>query len=153
MPPAWMLRECSSFGFWAKTYEALKISDKKRITQDWRYPDSSKIDEVVFESWLRSLTILRNRCSHHARITNRSFPFEPALPRNETRKLFEDKTDDLRTLMVIIFILTRESLPAFDWRSEVLRVFNSHPNVDIEKATGFKKEEKSTWEETKFWKV
>lgn len=151
LPPAWMLRECASFGFWAKTYEALTAADRKQITQSWRYFDDKKIDEEVFGSWLRSLTILRNRCSHHARITNRSFPFEPAIPKNSAKDLFESKTDDLRTLMSIILILTKNSLPAIDWRADVLKVFNDHQNVDIEKATGFKKDNMQLWEETKFW--
>lgn len=152
MPPAWMLRETANFTFWAKTFEALKIEDQKIIVQKWKYFDKKSIDADLFSGWLRSLTILRNRCSHLNRITNRTFPFEPKLPSsNASKEIFESKTDNLRTLFSIILILTETSLPNFDWRGKLLRVFNDYPNVNIEQATGFQKEDNQAWQETKFW--
>lgn len=152
MPPAWMLRETANFTFWAKIFDALKLEDQKIIVQSWRYFDKKAIDPDLFSGWLRSLTILRNRCSHLNRITNRTFPFEPKLPSsNSSKALFESKTDNLRTLFVIILILTKTSLPDFDWRGKLSKVFNDYPNVDIEKATGFKKDADQSWDETNFW--
>lgn len=152
MPPAWMLRETANFTFWAKIFEALKLEDQKLIVQGWRYFDNKPIDPTLFSGWLRSLTILRNRCSHLNRITDRTFPFQPALPSsNNSKNLFESKTDNLRTLFVIILILTKSALPNFDWRGKVMTVFNNYPKIDIERATGFQRDADQAWDQTKFW--
>lgn len=152
MPPAWMLREQATFGFWARTYEALKTGDQKQIAQRWTHPDGSRIDPDLFASWLWSTSILRNRCSHHTRITTQRFPFSPKLPdKNSSRALFNSKTDDLRTLVSIIFILTHAVDAQYDFRSRIRKILEKYPTINIDAATGFSLEGQQRWEETSFW--
>jgi abortive infection bacteriophage resistance protein len=152
MPPAWVLRELATFGFWARTYDALHPQDKKQIAQAWRHPDQQKIDDELLGSWFWSISILRNRCAHHARICHQHFPFIPKLPgKNESKNLFYGKADDLHTLMVIIRILIGNLETKPRWPTEVLGLFNRFQSVDIEKATGFSLEGKASWDETLFW--
>lgn len=152
MPAAWMLREIASFGFWAQVYEALQPRDRRQVANLWRHPDGQRIDDELLLSWLWSISILRNRCAHHTRITNRNFPFAPKLPdKNPSKDLFYSKTDDLRTLLVIVFILTRSANPEFDLRGKLLSLFQVFSSVNIEDATGFSMESKNDWKETSFW--
>ena len=152
MPPAWMLRELATFGFWARLYDALTPADKKQVANAWRYPDGTRIDDELLASWFWSLSILRNRCSHHTRITSRHFPFPPKLPaKNPSKDLFYSKTDDLHTLLVIIRILINSAYPSYDWKGEIMKLFKKYQYVNIEKATGFSLEGKDFWGQTVFW--
>lgn len=153
LPAAWMLREIASFGFWAQVYDALVVGDRKQITQYWRHPNTQRIHEKLLLSWLWSISILRNRCAHHNRITHRHFAFPPKLPdKNPSKDLFYSKTDDLRTLLVIIFVLINCADPGYDFQGKLLALFNQYgQTVNIEKATGFSLEGKAYWHDTGFW--
>lgn len=153
MPVAWMLREIASFGFWARTYEALQEKDMKQVTQYWKNPDGKRLNHELLGSWLWSISILRNRCAHHSRITNRRFAFPPKVPDNASSKaLFYSKTDDLHTLIVIIAVLCMSADPAYPFKDYLLELFDKYDGkVDIEKATGFSLEGKGKWEDTAFW--
>ncbi len=120
MPPAWMLREVASFGFWARTYEALQQKDQKRIADSWLFPDGARIDHALLSNWLWSLSILRNRCAHHARITNRKFPFPPNAPKsNSANQYFGPKTNDLKTLFDVMTLLLRSVSKKDAWTHKV----------------------------------
>jgi abortive infection bacteriophage resistance protein len=154
MPVAWMLRELASFGFWARTYQALKEQDQKQITQYWKNPDGKKLNHELLGSWLWSISILRNRCAHHSRIINRRFPYPPKLPDNASSKqLFYSKTDDLRTLLVIVSILCASADPQYQFNKKLLQIVKKYGSkVDLEKSLGLGLERKETWEDTIFWK-
>ena len=69
-PPAWKTLELASFGTLSKLY--YNFSDKKtkkRIARQFNLPQHE-----VLESWMRSLTVLRNYCAHHSRLWNRNLP-------------------------------------------------------------------------------
>lgn len=152
MPPGWMLRELASFGFWARTYDALMPKDRKQIAQAWRHPDGQRIDDELLASWLWSISILRNRCAHHMRICHQRFPFVPKLPdKNESKNWFYQKTDDLHTLAVIMHILIGNIDDRHCWQNRLRELFCRFACVDIEKATGFSLEGKNDWEQTSFW--
>ena len=51
-------------------------SAKNLVAADFRLPQF-----LVLDSWLESLTVLRNYIAHHARIWNRRFPQKPELLR------------------------------------------------------------------------
>lgn len=152
LPAAWMLREVASFGFWARVYDAMKSGDKKKVANQWKYADGNRIDDELLSSWFWSLSILRNRCAHHNRILMRNFPFTPKIPAKDPNKnLFYSKTNDLRTLLVILRILISHSFPGYDLKRKLLALFNSYPGVDLEKATGFGLEGHDTLDKTSFW--
>ena len=63
IPPIWMMVEIMSMGEISKLYgDCLKDSDKKEIAG--YYGISAK----VLESWMRSISMVRNRCAHHNRL-------------------------------------------------------------------------------------
>ena len=62
-PPAWKTLELASFGTLSKLY--YNFSDKKlkkRVARQFNLPQHE-----VLESWMRSVTVLRNCCAHHHR--------------------------------------------------------------------------------------
>jgi len=79
--PAWMMAELLSMGTWSQMYENLaNRSDRKKIS------DAFKLPPLEFESWLHSLTYIRNLCAHHSRLWNRHFTITPKqlTPINDT---------------------------------------------------------------------
>lgn len=64
LPPSWLVGECLTLGFWSRTYAALREpNDRKAIAKRFG------IDQPeVFESWLHSLTYVRNIVAHHGQM-------------------------------------------------------------------------------------
>lgn len=74
-PPSWKIMELISFGTLSKLYyNCNDIKTKKHIARDFNLPQHE-----VLESWMRSLTVLRNCCAHHSRIWNRRLTNAPQL--------------------------------------------------------------------------
>lgn len=76
MPPVWKTLEVATFGTLSKLFCNMRDSlAKKKVSQDFGLPQYK-----FLESWIRSLSVLRNYCAHHARLWNRRFPMIPRLP-------------------------------------------------------------------------
>ena len=62
-PPAWKTLEVSSFGTLSKLYCNLADNNlKKQIAREFGLPQ-----HLYLESWIKSLSVLRNCIAHHAR--------------------------------------------------------------------------------------
>lgn len=74
-PPSWKTLELASFGTLSKLYyNCNDTKTKKRIARQFNLPQHE-----VLESWMRSLTVLRNCCAHHSRIWNRRLTNAPQM--------------------------------------------------------------------------
>lgn len=74
-PPAWKTLELASFGTLSKLYYNFNDKkSKKRIAHQFNLPNHE-----VLESWMRSLTVLRNFCAHHSRLWNRRLSNAPQM--------------------------------------------------------------------------
>ncbi len=74
-PPAWKTLELASFGTLSKLY--YNFCDKKlkkRVARQFNLPQHE-----VLESWMRSVTVLRNCCAHHSRLWNRYLSTAPQM--------------------------------------------------------------------------
>ena len=74
-PPAWKTLELASLGSLSKLY--YNFSDKKlkkRVARQFNIPQHE-----VLESWMRSITALRNCCAHHSRLWNRHLANAPQM--------------------------------------------------------------------------
>lgn len=152
LPPAWMARECVPFGFWSHTYIGLIQPEKTKISDQWTYPNRKPFQPVVFSSWLHSLTVFRNACSHHKRITRTTIPFDPKTPDNTpvAKRLNKNAPNTLRTLFVTIDVLMESISPNSDWKKELeahFEEFSKNSTVEIGAATGFAKD----WKKDDFW--
>lgn len=86
-PPAWKTLEVSSFGTLSKLYCNLADNNlKKQIAREFGLPQ-----HLYLESWIKSLSVLRNCIAHHARIWNRKYPWKPQLPKKLQNPWIQDK--------------------------------------------------------------
>ena len=75
IPPIWMVVELLSFGELSNLYKnLLKFEDRNKIAAYYSLPST------VMESWLHSLTVLRNKCAHHSKLIDTQNPFAVILP-------------------------------------------------------------------------
>lgn len=79
--PLWMASEVMSFGTLSKMFKGLLRDHKANIAQGlgvhWR----------VAETWLHSLSYVRNVCAHHGRLWNRELAIKPAFPSGDSKWL------------------------------------------------------------------
>jgi abortive infection bacteriophage resistance protein len=77
--PIWAATELFTMSMISIFYADLKTKDKKAIAADYA------TDYVHLESWLHSVSVLRNICAHHSRLYNIKFHQNPKLPRRYTK--------------------------------------------------------------------
>ena len=152
MPPGWMVRECASFRTWAFLFEGLETAEQKQISDAWQFPSGKRVDHTILADWFHSLSILRNRCAHHGRITHKKFPFAPIAPRDQSvAHLFRGTREDLRTLMVVISVLLKCVDPRSLWSRKLYKFLDWQSMVDIGAAAGFTAWNQSSWTEDPLW--
>jgi len=72
LPASWMIAEVLSLGVWSKVYEGLKHSrDRKDISKQF------DLGPNTMQSWLHTLTYMRNLCAHHSRLYSRKLIISP----------------------------------------------------------------------------
>ena len=77
IPPIWMMVEIMSMGEISRWYgDCIKESDKKEIAGYYGIPAR------VLESWMRSISMVRNRCAHHNRLYGISISGGFVIPKN-----------------------------------------------------------------------
>lgn len=105
MPPVWKTLEVASFGTLSKLFcNMADISVKKSVAKSFGLPQYKYL-----ESWIRSITVLRNCCAHHARIWNRRFPLMPQLPKHLSLAWIEvDATKPMKLFALLSTILYLE---------------------------------------------
>lgn len=153
MPASWMVRETTTFRTWAFIYEDLDAAHQKQISDQWRFPSGQRIDHALLVNWLHSVSVFRNRCAHHARITSRVFPFGPNAPTDTSvAMLFNtQKRSDLRTLLCVLAILLRSANPRSNWTRRLYNLFEAFPRVNISTAVGMPHGGGADWRQDPVW--
>ena len=84
--PIWVIVEFFSIGMLSKFYADMETQDKKTIAKQ-----VFNTSFLYLETWLKCLTVLRNKCAHYARLYNTRFIVRPKLNLNLNREpyLFE----------------------------------------------------------------
>lgn len=86
-PPAWMALEVSSMGLLSRIYKDLKMCPAKKSIATHFGLGHPKI----LESWMQSISYVRNLCAHHSRLFNRVLTLKPTYPNNTTNPWLSDK--------------------------------------------------------------
>lgn len=108
-PPCWMVAEILSLGAWSKVYENLSVSrDRKIISRQLSLPPAT------LQSWLHSLTYLRNMCAHHSRLFGRKFVMRP----NQISNTPFVQENRLFNYICVVFRLLKTISPNSDWLDE-----------------------------------
>lgn len=80
--PIWVAMEITSFGYISKFYRNLNEDVKKRIAKIYY-----NVPYPYLESWLQTLSNVRNVCAHYGRLYNKKLTFKPRLFREEFKEL------------------------------------------------------------------
>jgi abortive infection bacteriophage resistance protein len=94
--PIWAAMEVTSFGYLSKFYRNLSEDTKKQIAKKYY-----EVPYYYLESWLQTLSNVRNVCAHYGRLYNKRLTFEPKLFKEEQRQ-FQNKY-----IFAAVYIITR----------------------------------------------
>jgi abortive infection bacteriophage resistance protein len=145
MPPVWKTLEVASFGTLSKLFcNMADISVKKSVAKSFGLPQYKYL-----ESWIRSITVLRNCCAHHARIWNRRFPLMPQLPKHLSFAWIEvdvAKPMKLFALLSTILYLEQNIVSNSSIKERLLALFLRQHQSRL-KAMGFPE----NWREQSLW--
>lgn len=70
--PIWAAIEVTSFGFLSKFYRNLSEDLKRHIAKNYY-----NVTYLYMESWLQTLSNVRNVCAHYGRLYNKQLTFKP----------------------------------------------------------------------------
>lgn len=145
MPPVWKTLEVVSLGNLSKLYANMKdVSVKKQVAKSMGLPQYT-----YMESWMRSLTVLRNCCAHHARTWNRRYPTMPQIPARlplswiDIRNLRPMK---LYAQLCTLLYLEQSITPNSDIKQQLLGLFTKYPQISL-RAMGFPQ----NWQQQPLW--
>ena len=145
--PSWAMLEEISLGELSHLYKGLaRDKDKKSIAHGFDlYPP-------LLESWLHTITVIRNICAHHARLWNRELGIKPAYP---TQKSFSwpsylDK-EHPHTRVAIVFPILHHMMqrvsPDTGWHNRLFSLFDDFNEIPLN-SMGLPR----NWRSDKFWK-
>lgn len=146
-PPAWKTLETVSFGTLSKLYQNFyDKANKKSVAEDFGLPQHEFLN-----SWMESLTSLRNFCAHHSRIWNRRYAVKPQMPRTLAgRKWLTDFSfppDKIYPQLCCIAYLLNAIDAQNTFSKDLKRLLKEYPSVDVA-AMGFPK----GWKKEPLWK-
>ncbi|MDT3723011.1 Abi family protein [Pseudomonas oryzihabitans] len=88
LPPSWAMSECVTLGMWSRTFAILRDpADKKSISSKFGIQKPE-----VFESWLHTLSVLRNMAAHHDRFVHTKLGVSPANYKDKNIKFSDNKS-------------------------------------------------------------
>lgn len=119
-PPIWVSVELLSFGemsYWLQNTKSQSI--RKRVASSFGF------EPTFFETYVRQASMVRNMCSHHSRLWNRSLPF----PLKKIRWAKFDKSllttqrgraNKLYNFVAILNFIADEISPGHSWTDRLL---------------------------------
>ncbi|QTD36256.1 Abi family protein [Polaribacter batillariae] len=155
LPPSWMILEISSLGTLSSLYKNLKPKRAKRNVANYY-----GLDVSTFESWLHTLTYVRNICAHHSRLWNKRMSIQPQIPLTPSNKFINihqlpnpnqsGKTwrinDRSYFILTMILYLSNTIHPKHKFKEKLNTLFIKYPFVD-KKALGFPE----NWQDEPIW--
>lgn len=142
--PTWMAIEIMSFGTMQLFFRGSPISIQRKVASYFDMPAK------VMDSWLHTLSIVRNICAHHGRLWNKVLGVKPFIPR---KKEYPDwHTPVLITNNQIFGILTicryclRIIAPQSRWRECFKGLLHDFPGINLQQM-GFPQ----NWEQSPIW--
>jgi abortive infection bacteriophage resistance protein len=126
-----MIFEVISLGALSKIYENLKTTDvKKDISKAFLMPP------VVFESFLKMLTVVRNYSAHHSRLWNRKVTTNRMrFPRDMGGLWLQNRhvnTEKLYFILSILLYLLNTIIPKNHFKQKFKELQASYPKVSLE---------------------
>lgn len=144
--PGWAMLEELTIGELSHLYRGLaKDSDRKAIGQPLAVP------APLLDSWLHTLTVVRNICAHHARLWNRELGIKPEQPRQANFKwpaYLPKSSQHTRIAVVLVMLhhLMQQVSPHTEWHQRLTDLLNEYPEIP-KQAMGLP----DNWQADPFW--
>jgi len=146
-PPARMIMKTVTFGEMASLFENLKDGPEKKeiaVTFD--------IQVSILESWLRSISFVRNACAHHYRLWNRKLPIKPIVPVRKNNRFLVNIDDDtnkcrLYGILSCMLYIIKVISPKTKFNQRIKALFAEFPGVNIRYMVF-----PDNWHEENLWK-
>lgn len=146
--PNWAMAEEITLGTLSHLYKALgRDNDKKKIAR------SLGLEAPLLESWLHTLTAVRNICAHHSRLWNRELGIKPAVPRSQRilwPKYLAVGYGMLHTRVSVVLPILQHFMhqcaPHASWRQRLFSLFDEFPDIPLQ-AMGLPQD----WQQDSFW--
>jgi len=143
--PIWMAVEIMSFGTMQLFFRSASHQVKQRVASHFRMPDR------VFDSWLHTLSVIRNICAHHGRLWNKELGIKPYIPMQKNYPDWHTPYMVPNNRVFVILTICRYCLgiiaPQSRWPTHVTQLLDDFPAVDNAKM-GFPEK----WQESELWK-
>lgn len=144
-PPAWMTMEITSLGLLSKIYENLKLGpEKKTIAKNFNLGHP-----FVLESWIHSLSVIRNICAHHGRLWNREIPAKMKLPKVTKGDWIINTSfpqGKMYLALTAVLYLLNTIIPGNHFKLKFDKLISDYPEIPL-KQMGFP----NGWEKEKIW--
>lgn len=143
LPPIFIISEVITFGKWSIMYANLHDADKKEISKVFGFYYKE------MESWLESLSNIRNSCAHHAHLWNRRILKGMAVKMLSRYGYIGNHPvgNSLYATCVIIQIFLYKIAKDSKWKDRLKDlILNKYPNIPVDKI-GFP----AGWENNPFW--
>jgi len=144
--PGWAMLEELTLGDLSHLYKGLaKDVDKKAIARRLQLPSP------LMQSWLHTLTTIRNVCAHHSRMWNRELGIRPELPKKANflwpeHLLQQGPHSRIFAVLCILNHLMHQVSPHTHWDQRLYQLIDEFPDVSL-KAMGFPQD----WYQDPFW--
>lgn len=146
--PGWAMVEELTLGDLSHLYAGLAHdSDRKAIAK------RLGLVAPLLESWLHTLTTVRNICAHHSRLWNRELGIRPELPKKPAFPWPEQLRrpgahNRMFPVLCILNHLMRQVSPHTSWDARLHELLAEFPEVDL-RAMGFPHD----WQQDPFWQA
>lgn len=142
LPASWMISESTSLGDWSTIYKYLREKrDRKTISTSF-----NGLEPGVFQSWLHSITYLRNICAHHNRLWDKRFKITPIAKHSLSHHFFD--IDSTYSQFIPLYFLLCSITKHNSWADKLKILFKKFPEINQGKM-GFPKK----WDRSPFWNL
>lgn len=152
-PPVWVICEIFSFGTLSCWYKNLKEVPSKNINCPGNAKDDIaafyNLPSIILESWIHSLTVLRNHCAHQSRLILKQIAIQPMKPKSSKisiSQLWSSQTNCVYNLILILLYLNSQINIPSNWKTDFISFLKANNSKCIE-FLNFPKD----WEKDSFW--
>lgn len=152
-PPVWVSCEVFSFGTLSCWYKNLKEIPSTNPNCPGNAKDDIaafyNVPSVILESWIHSLTVLRNHCAHQSRIILKQIAIQPMKPKSSKisiSQLWSSQSNCIYNLILILLFLNEQIDIPSNWRNTFITFLKSN-NAKCIEFLNFPKD----WENNNYW--
>ena len=142
--PVWMAAEVMTFGTVLTFFRGASHKVKQLVATAFDMP------EKVFNSWLLTLSALRNICAHHGRLWNRELGVKPLIPLAATYPDWHGPVAVGNNRVFGVLTICRWCLwriaPQSNWAGRLRAVLEASPGIPL-RSMGFP----DNWQQCPIW--